>query len=215
MKELSDWLFYEADISRLQLQAARPDFSPLFLFSLLSYNVNQRLYMLLAADYSAYALWCFPRCHSNLFFSTVQHIMGVCESCLSHSSALVTAFQVGRFPSPLHHSLLFYSCSFLCCFLLIFPSLLSFMPDTFHPHGSPSAPASFDSPPPSFHRPNRALYLHRLCPIRRAALWVMGAQIPHRSPHLSRWWNLSAWERQSWSPLSKKALFLLLCLELL
>lgn len=148
MKELSDWPFYEADISRLQLQAARPDFFPIFL-SFFPCSVNQCLYVLWAADYSAYALWCFPRCRSNLFFCTVQHIMGVCESCLSRSSALVTAFQVGCSPSPLHHSLLlfffyaaFYSSSPLSPLLCLIPFILTVPPRLLHrsaPHPLPLA----------------------------------------------------------------------------
>lgn len=92
-------------------------FSQSFFLSFFPCSVNQCLYVLWAADYSAYALWCFPRCRSNLFFCTVQHIMGVCESCLSRSSELVTAFQVGCSPSPLHHSLLLFF------FMLLFTHL--------------------------------------------------------------------------------------------
>ncbi len=173
-------------------------------------NLNQRLYMLRAVDYSAFPLWCFPRCRSNLFFFTVQHIMGVCESCLSRSSALVTVFQVGCSPSPLHHSLLLFFFMLLFTHLSLSPLFYAwYLSSSWFPLGS----CIVQLPTPYLSPADRALYLLRLCPIRRAALWVMGVQIPLRSPHLSSWWNLLAWERQSWSPLSKESSFLLLCLE--
>lgn len=180
-------------------KAAITDRTARFL-SILSKSVYQRLYL-----YSAYVQWCFSSRCSNSFVSTVQHIAGVRKSCRFYSSTPVTAFQVGCAPHPLCITPLFLF--FLVLFTHFPPAPLfsSFMPKCL-------SSSRLMHRPPTSRRPVRALNILRLGPISRAALWVMGARIP---PHLSCWWNLSAWERQSWSPLSKVASFFSLRLEVL
>lgn len=172
MKELSDWPFYEADISKLQLWvwflSPVPPFFP--------YSTNQRLYMLRAAEYSAYALWCFPRCHSNLLFSTVWHIMGGVRAV---SPVRLHSWQLFRSGAPHLLYITLYFCSF---YMLLFTHLPFFYAWYLSSSRFPLGSCLIQLPTPCLSLARTSPRSPKIVSHQTSGLVGNGCRIPHHSP---------------------------------